>query len=77
MKLAENLTATPLLKSVRFGPIPEAEARGAVEMMLLGSGSQLKPVIEWDGKTIGTGTVQESAVQCSTEQTSTAVCWEL
>lgn len=52
----------PLLKSVRFGPVLESEARSAVEMMLLGSGSQVKPVIEWDGKAVGTGTVQYSTV---------------
>jgi len=51
-----------LLKSVRFGAVTEEEARSAVEMMLVGSGSQVKPVIEWDGKTVGTGTVQYSTL---------------
>jgi len=34
--------------------------------MLVGRGSQVRPVIEWDGRTVGTGTVQHSKAQYST-----------
>lgn len=44
-----------LIKGVRCQQIPEAEARRAREMMLIGSGCQVAPVIEWDGVPVGTG----------------------
>ncbi|KAG0560628.1 hypothetical protein M758_9G000800 [Ceratodon purpureus] len=47
--------AIPGLKGVRLSKIPEAEARRAKEMMLIMSGWLILPVVEWDGKLVGTG----------------------
>ena len=55
--LAPSLTQGehPVLKAVRVTRIPVAEARVAVEMMVIGSGILVHPVIEWDGKQVGDG----------------------
>jgi 4-amino-4-deoxychorismate lyase len=36
--------------------VPVAEARGAREMLLIGSSMKVAPIVEWDGKPIGDGT---------------------
>ncbi len=35
--------------------VPVAEARGAREMLLIGSSIKVAPIVEWDGKPIGDG----------------------
>ena len=35
--------------------MPVAEARGAREMLLIGSSIKVAPIVEWDGKAIGDG----------------------
>ncbi len=35
--------------------IPVDEARAAREMLLLGSSIKVAPIVEWDGRPIGTG----------------------
>ena len=35
--------------------IPVADARGASEMLLIGSSVRVAPIVEWDGRPIGTG----------------------
>jgi 4-amino-4-deoxychorismate lyase len=44
-----------LLKGVEVRDIPVAEARAAREMLLIGSSVKVAPIVEWDGKPIGTG----------------------
>ena len=47
--------AIPGLKGVRLTKIPESEARKAKEMMLIMSAYMILPVVEWDGKPVGSG----------------------
>jgi len=56
LELAKTLTTQNLLKSVEVCDIPVAEARGAREMLLIGSSVKVAPIVEWDGKRIGDGT---------------------
>lgn len=51
----ENLL--PGLVGVKIQRITVEEAKEAVEMMLIGSGVLVKPVVEWDGQPIGNGTL--------------------
>lgn len=44
-----------LLKGIRMGNISVEEARACPEMMLVGSGVLIMPVIEWDGLPVGDG----------------------
>eukprot|EP00746_Dinoflagellata_sp_MGD_P081105 gnl/MRDRNA2_/MRDRNA2_322955_c0_seq1.p1 gnl/MRDRNA2_/MRDRNA2_322955_c0~~gnl/MRDRNA2_/MRDRNA2_322955_c0_seq1.p1 ORF type:complete len:190 (+),score=50.07 gnl/MRDRNA2_/MRDRNA2_322955_c0_seq1:38-571(+) len=46
-----------LLREVRQEHIPEAVAREAEEIIMCAAGTILNPVIEWDGKKVGTGLV--------------------
>lgn len=43
------------LRGVEVCDIPVAEARAAREMLLVGSSIKVAPIVEWDGKPIGTG----------------------
>jgi 4-amino-4-deoxychorismate lyase len=45
----------PGLVGVKIQRITVEEAKEAVEMMLIGSGVLVKPVVEWDGQPIGNG----------------------
>jgi 4-amino-4-deoxychorismate lyase len=44
-----------LLSGVEVRDIPVAEARGAREMLLIGSSVKVAPIVEWDSKPIGDG----------------------
>jgi 4-amino-4-deoxychorismate lyase len=44
-----------LLRDVQVCDIPVDEARGAREMLLIGSSVKVAPIVEWDGKPIGDG----------------------
>lgn len=53
--LAERLVDDGTIKSIHVGDISVAEARACAEMMLIGSGISVAPVVEWDGHKIGDG----------------------
>jgi 4-amino-4-deoxychorismate lyase len=53
--LAEKLVQQGVIKSVQVADIPVAQARGAVEMMLIGSSIAVAPIVQWDGQPIGDG----------------------
>src|SRR5499425_282825 len=55
LELATTLKTQNLLKSVEVCDIPVAEARGAREMLLIGSSVKVAPIVEWDGRPIGDG----------------------
>ena len=55
LELATTLKTQNLLKGVEVCDIPVAEARGAREMLLIGSSVKVAPIVEWDGKPIGDG----------------------
>jgi 4-amino-4-deoxychorismate lyase len=55
--LAPELVGAGLLRSVRDARISADEARQCAEMMFLGSGLPLLPVVEWDGQPVGDGNV--------------------
>lgn len=44
------------LVEVKVQRVSVQEARSAKEMMLIGSGVLVKPIVEWDGRPVGTGT---------------------
>jgi hypothetical protein len=48
-------TSGPLLKAIRVGPVTVEEARRAKEVMLVGSGVLVMPVVEWDGRPVNDG----------------------
>jgi len=43
------------LRGVEVCDVPVAEARGAREMLLIGSSIKVAPIVEWDGRPIGDG----------------------
>jgi len=55
LALASGLEGN-LLRGVEVCDVPVAEARGAREMLLIGSSIKVAPIVEWDGKPIGDGT---------------------
>lgn len=55
LELAPALCGQGLLRDVVVRDIPEAEARRAREMMLLGSSVKVAPVVQWDTDVIGDG----------------------
>ena len=55
LELAPRLTGRGVLAGVEVCDIPAAEARRALEMVLLGSSVKVAPIVEWDGQPIGTG----------------------
>jgi 4-amino-4-deoxychorismate lyase len=55
LELARSLVGRDLA-GVEVCDIPVDAARGAKEMLLLGSSIKVAPIVEWDGKPIGTGT---------------------
>ena len=56
LELAPALVATGVLAGVEVGDIPVADARASREMILLGSSIKVAPIVEWDGRPIGSGT---------------------
>jgi 4-amino-4-deoxychorismate lyase len=55
LELAPALVRTGTIAGVEVCDIPVDAARGAREMMLLGSSVKVAPVVEWDGRPIGNG----------------------
>ena len=55
LELAPALVRAGTIAGVEVCDIPVDVARGAREMMLLGSSVKVAPVIEWDGRPIGDG----------------------
>ena len=55
LELAPALVTRGLIAGVEVCDIPVADARGAREMLLLGSSVKVAPVVEWDGQAIGGG----------------------
>jgi 4-amino-4-deoxychorismate lyase len=55
LELAPALVTQGLLTGVEVFDIPAEEARGAREMLLLGSSVRVAPIVEWDGRPIGGG----------------------
>ena len=55
LELAPQLQGSGLLTGVEVCDIPVADARAAREMLLLGSSIKVAPIVEWDGRPIGTG----------------------
>src|SRR5262245_43207979 len=55
LELARRLIGAGLLTDVVVGDVPVDEARGADEMVLLGSSFKVAPIIQWDEQTIGNG----------------------
>eukprot|EP00746_Dinoflagellata_sp_MGD_P002991 gnl/MRDRNA2_/MRDRNA2_105836_c0_seq1.p1 gnl/MRDRNA2_/MRDRNA2_105836_c0~~gnl/MRDRNA2_/MRDRNA2_105836_c0_seq1.p1 ORF type:complete len:352 (-),score=79.55 gnl/MRDRNA2_/MRDRNA2_105836_c0_seq1:68-1123(-) len=55
-----------LLKDVRQEEVAEADAREAVEVFMTGGDTHIMPVIEWDGKKVGTGEVGPIAKELMT-----------
>jgi 4-amino-4-deoxychorismate lyase len=56
LDLARRLVGQGVLTGVEVCDIPAADARSAREMVLLGSSVKVAPIVEWDGRPIGTGT---------------------
>jgi 4-amino-4-deoxychorismate lyase len=55
LALAPALVGRGLVKGVEVCDIPVADARAATEMLLIGSSIKVAPIVEWDGRPIGTG----------------------
>ena len=55
LELAPHLQGSGLLAGVEVCDIPVDDARAAREMLLLGSSIKVAPIVEWDGRPIGTG----------------------
>lgn len=55
LKLAEKLVENGTIKSIQVADIPVDEARDCAEMMFIGSGIAVAPIVEWDGQNIGDG----------------------
>lgn len=55
LQLAPKLVEQGILKDVKTANLTVDEAKGAAEMMYVGSTLPLLPIIEWDGKPIGDG----------------------
>jgi 4-amino-4-deoxychorismate lyase len=55
LELARALVAQGLLTGVEVCDIPANDARGAREMLLLGSSVKVAPIVAWDGQPIGDG----------------------
>nr|XP_010915835.1 D-amino-acid transaminase, chloroplastic isoform X1 [Elaeis guineensis] len=53
--LAEQLVADGRLRGIRLGSVSVQEGKMADEMMLIGSGVIMKPVLQWDDQVIGAG----------------------
>ena len=55
LELAPRLCDQGLLDGVEVRDITPAEARGAREMLLIGSSIKVAPIVQWDTRTIGDG----------------------
>ncbi|CAL4910982.1 unnamed protein product [Urochloa decumbens] len=57
LALAPRLVEAGMLRSAGEARIPAADARRCAEMMFVGSGLPVMPVVEWDGQPVGDGRV--------------------
>lgn len=55
LALAEVLVKEGKLRSIKLGEVTVEEGKSAEEMMLLGSGVLVRPVVQWDEQVIGDG----------------------
>jgi 4-amino-4-deoxychorismate lyase len=55
LDFAQTLVQQGVLTAARLAGISLEEARGAAEMLLIGSSIKVAPVVEWDGQKIGDG----------------------
>ncbi|KAI3902291.1 hypothetical protein MKW92_014644 [Papaver armeniacum] len=55
LALAEGLVQKGIIAGIRVRNITEEEGKGAREMMLIGSGTLVRPVVQWDDQVIGNG----------------------
>jgi 4-amino-4-deoxychorismate lyase len=55
LELAQHLVGRGVLMGVEVADIPAGDARNAREMVLLGSSVKVAPIVEWDGRPIGSG----------------------
>ncbi|MED6144229.1 hypothetical protein PIB30_013836 [Stylosanthes scabra] len=55
LTLAENLLSRGKLRAIRMKQVTVEEGKGAAEMMLIGSGVLVCPVVQWDEQVIGDG----------------------
>ncbi len=55
LEIATVLVDQGIIRDIQIGDIPVEEAKGAAEMMLIGSSIYVAPVVEWDGQAIGDG----------------------
>ncbi|KAH6795674.1 hypothetical protein C2S51_036660 [Perilla frutescens var. frutescens] len=65
LELAPKLVELGQLKGVRVANLTVEEAKGAAEMMYVGSTLPILPIIVWDDKPIGDGTVGELTMALS------------
>ncbi|ERN06566.1 D-amino-acid transaminase, chloroplastic [Amborella trichopoda] len=65
LALAPKLVEKGLLTNVRVADITVEEAKGAVEMMYVGSGLPILPIIMWDEEPVGDGMVGELTMALS------------
>ncbi|KAH7861257.1 hypothetical protein Vadar_023886 [Vaccinium darrowii] len=65
LELAPKLVEQGILKSVGTGNLTVEEAKGAAEMMYVGSTLPVLPIIMWDDKPIGDGKVGEVTMALS------------
>ncbi|KAL3631439.1 hypothetical protein CASFOL_024423 [Castilleja foliolosa] len=65
IELAPKLVELGLLKGVRTKNLTVEEAKGSDEMMYVGSGLPILPIIMWDEKPIGDGNVGELTMALS------------
>ncbi|XP_042503185.1 D-amino-acid transaminase, chloroplastic-like isoform X2 [Macadamia integrifolia] len=65
LALAPKLVEKGLLKSVNTADITLEQGKSAAEMMFVGSGLPILPIIMWDGKHIGDGKVGELTLALS------------
>lgn len=65
LALAPKLVETGLLTSVENRDISMEEAKECVEMMYVGSGLPILPIVEWDEKPVGDGKVGELTLALS------------
>lgn len=65
LALAPKLVEQGLLKSVGTGDIMLEDAKKSTEMMYVGSGLPILPIVEWDGQPIGDGHVGELTLALS------------
>jgi 4-amino-4-deoxychorismate lyase len=55
LELAPSLVGRGVLTGVEVCDIPDADARRAKEMLVIGSSVRVAPIVEWDGRPIGDG----------------------